>query len=264
VALTSTTKRIFERLETLGKSHAAFTADLTSAKEVDELIRAVYARFGRIDIVVTNAGMVQQGIEFRSSRIEKITDEDWQRHLALNVTTAFNVIRAVLPPMQQQQFGRIVNVSSVTGPLVVNPRSAGYSSAKAAMTGLTRTTAIENASRNITRAVPPGWMERPHPAGKFCEKPRHKGWAHLAAAAACCSCSAALHQRLTLVVDGKRSLNTGAGDTGTNDWSAKTVHRGGRHRPRNGPEFEMLAPILPLPISKRKIAIALLAIKATS
>ena len=121
VALTSTTKRIFERLETLGEGHAAFTADLTSAKETDELIRAVNAKFGRIDIVVNNAGMVQQGTEFKSSRIEKITDEDWQRHLALNVTTAFNVIRAVLPLMQKREFGRIVNVSSVTGPLVVNP-----------------------------------------------------------------------------------------------------------------------------------------------
>ena len=144
----------------MGEGHAAFTADLTSAKETDELIRAVNARFGRIDIVVNNAGMVQQGTEFKSSRIEKITDEDWQRHLALNVTTAFNVIRAVLPLMQKREFGRIVNVSSVTGPLVVNPRSAGYSSAKAAMTGLTRTTAIENASRNITcNAVLPGWIE---------------------------------------------------------------------------------------------------------
>ena len=160
VTLTATTKRIFERLETLGEGHAAFTADLTSAKETDELIRAVNARFGCIDIVVNNAGMVQQGTEFKSSRIEKMTDEDWQRHLALNVTTAFNVIRAVLPLMQKREFGRIVNVSSVTGPLVANPRSAGYSSAKAAMTGLTRTTAIENASRNITcNAVLPGWIE---------------------------------------------------------------------------------------------------------
>jgi 3-oxoacyl-[acyl-carrier protein] reductase len=159
VALTSTTKRIFERLETLGAGHAAFTADLTIAEDVNELIHAVKAKFGRIDIVVNNAGMVQQGTRFKSSRIEKITDEEWQRHLALNVTTAFNVTRAVLPFMQKRKYGRIVNVSSVTGPLVTNPRAAGYSSAKAAMTGLTRVTAIENASRNITcNAVLPGWI----------------------------------------------------------------------------------------------------------
>jgi 3-oxoacyl-[acyl-carrier protein] reductase len=160
VAITSTTKRIFERLETLGEVHAAFTADLTVAKDVSELISAVRAKFGRIDIVVNNAGMVQQGIDFKSSRIEDITDAEWQRHLALNVTTAFNVTRAVLPLMQKQKYGRIVNVASVTGPLVTNPKAAGYSSAKAAMTGLTRVTAIENASRNITcNAVLPGWIE---------------------------------------------------------------------------------------------------------
>ena len=159
VALTSTTERIFERLKTLGDGHAAFAADLTITENVDDLVKAVMAKFARIDIVVNNAGMVQQGIDFKSSRIEEMTDEEWQRHLALNVTTAFNVTRAVLPIMQKQEYGRIVNVASVTGPLVTNPRAAGYSSAKAAMTGLTRVTAIENASRNITcNAVLPGWI----------------------------------------------------------------------------------------------------------
>ena len=159
VALTSTTERIFERLKTLGDGHAAFTADLTITKNVDDLVKAVMTKFARIDIVVNNAGMVQQGIDFKSSRIEEMTDEDWQRHLSLNATTAFNVTRAVLPIMQKQEYGRIVNVASVTGPLVTNPRAAGYSSAKAAMTGLTRVTAIENASRNITcNAVLPGWI----------------------------------------------------------------------------------------------------------
>jgi len=160
VAITSTTSRIFERLESLGVGHAAFTADLTLVDAVNALISAVTGKFGRIDIVVNNAGMVQQGTDFKSSRIEDITDAEWQRHLALNVTTAFNVTRAVLPPMQKQEYGRIVNVSSVTGPLVTNPKAAGYSSAKAAMTGLTRVTAVENASRNITcNAVLPGWIE---------------------------------------------------------------------------------------------------------
>jgi 3-oxoacyl-[acyl-carrier protein] reductase len=160
VAITSTTRRIFERLETLGDAHAAFAADLTMVDDVNALINAVKQKYGCIDIVVNNAGMVQQGVDFKSSRIENITDSEWHRHLALNATTAFNVTRAVLPLMQKQEYGRIVNVSSVTGPLVTNPKAAGYSSAKAAMTGLTRVTAIENASRNITcNAVLPGWIE---------------------------------------------------------------------------------------------------------
>lgn len=159
VVLTSTTTRIYERLESLGGDHAAFTADLTSAKQTDELVAAIKAKFGRIDIVVNNAGMVQQGTRTKNSRLEKTTDAEWQRHLDLNVTTAFNVTRAVLPFMQRRKYGRIVNVASVTGPMVTNPRATGYSAAKAAMTGLTRATAIENASRNITcNAVLPGWI----------------------------------------------------------------------------------------------------------
>ena len=224
VVLTSTTKRIFERLETLGAGHAAFTADLTIAADVNELIRAVKAKFGRIEIVVNNAGMVQQGTEFKSSRIEKITDEEWQRHLALNVTTAFNVTRAVLPLMQKQEFGRIVNVSSVTGPLVTNPRAAGYSSAKAAMTGLTRVTAIENASRNITcNAVLPGWIQTGSSskeeilAGKATPTKRPGSASEVAAACLFLASEEASYiNGATLVVDGGNSIVEfkGAGD----DW----------------------------------------------
>jgi 3-oxoacyl-[acyl-carrier protein] reductase len=160
VAITSTTRRIYERLAELNGEHAAFTADLTKASDTEKLIKDIRAKLGRVDIVVNNAGMVQVGQAFKASRIEKISDEEWQRHLALNVTTAFNVTRAVLPFMQRRKYGRIVNVSSVTGPLVTNPRAAGYSSAKAAMTGLTRTTAVENAQFNITcNAVLPGWIK---------------------------------------------------------------------------------------------------------
>jgi 3-oxoacyl-[acyl-carrier protein] reductase len=159
VAIASTTARIFERLETLGDAHAAFTADLTDAEAARKLVRDVKSKFGRIDIVVNNAGMVQQGKRTKSSRLEKIDDAEWERHLALNATTAFNVIRSALPFMQRRGYGRIVNVASVTGPMVTNPGSAGYSSAKAAMTGLTRSVAIENAKLGITcNAVLPGWI----------------------------------------------------------------------------------------------------------
>ena len=224
VTLTSTTKRIFERLETLGAGHAAFTADLTIVEDVNELIRAAMAKFGRIDIVVNNAGMVQQGTEFKSSRIEKITDEEWQRHLALNVTTAFNITRAVLPFMQKQEFGRIVNVSSITGPLVTNPRAAGYSSAKAAMTGLTRVTAIENASRNITcNAVLPGWIATASSskeeilAGKATPTKRPGSASEVAAACLFLASEEASYiNGAMLVVDGGNSIVEfkGAGD----DW----------------------------------------------
>ena len=224
VAMTSTTKRIFERLETLGSGHAAFTADLTMVEDVSQLVNAVQGKFGRIDIVVNNAGMVQQGINFKSSRIEDITDAEWHRHLALNVTTAFNVTRAVLPLMQKQEYGRIVNVASVTGPLVTNPKAAGYSSAKAAMTGLTRVTAIENASRNITcNAVLPGWIETASSskeeivAGKATPSRRPGTASEVAAACAFLASEEASYVNgAMLVVDGANSIVEfkGAGD----DW----------------------------------------------
>lgn len=159
VAITSTTSRIFDRLAELGEGHGAFIADLTDAKAVSELMRQVKKTLGIIDVVVNNAGLGQSGKKVQAAPIERMRDADWQRHLDLNVTTAFNVTRAVLPAMQRRRYGRVVNVASVTGPLVTNPRSSGYSAAKAAMTGLTRVTAIENAARGITcNAVLPGWI----------------------------------------------------------------------------------------------------------
>jgi len=159
VAITSTTARIHERAEELGHGASGHIADLTDAGAALALVAEVRKAFGRLDILVNNAGMIQTGRKSIASRIEKISDTEWQEHLRLNLTTAFNVIRASLPLMQRRKFGRIVNVSSVTGPVVTNPRSGGYSAAKAGMAGLTRAVAIENASRNITcNAVLPGWI----------------------------------------------------------------------------------------------------------
>lgn len=160
VAITSTTERIRQRLAELGGDHAAFIADLTRSSEVARLVAETVKRFGQLDIVVNNAGMVQTGMPSAHGLLDQMSDADWRRHLDLNVTTAFNVIRASLPVMRRRKFGRIVNIASVTGPLVAIPLSAGYGAAKAAMTGLTRGVAIENAHDNITcNAVLPGWIE---------------------------------------------------------------------------------------------------------
>jgi 3-oxoacyl-[acyl-carrier protein] reductase len=160
VAITATGKRIFERLEELGKDHFAYTADLVNAGEVAKLIKSIERDLGAIAVAINNAGMVQQGKKSRAATIEKLSDEDWQHQLSINVTTAFNVTRAALPRMQKSRYGRIVNIASVTGPVVTFPRTAGYSAAKAAMTGLTRATALENARYGITcNAILPGWIE---------------------------------------------------------------------------------------------------------
>jgi 3-oxoacyl-[acyl-carrier protein] reductase len=87
------------------------------------------------------------------------TFSDWQRQLEITLNTAFLMTRAVLPAMTARKYGRIVNVSSVTGPLVSNRGSAPYGAAKAAMDGMMRAVAIETAGAGITiNAVAPGWI----------------------------------------------------------------------------------------------------------
>ncbi len=162
VALTSTTARIFDRLTEMpdgGRSHAAFVADLAKPASADRLVAKVQRALGGIDILVNNAGMVQTGHRQKASLFHRIDDSEWARAIELNLNTAFRVTRAALPQMMRRRYGRIVHISSVTGPLVSNPRSAGYGAGKAAMTGMMRALAIEVADKGITvNAVGPGWI----------------------------------------------------------------------------------------------------------
>jgi 3-oxoacyl-[acyl-carrier protein] reductase len=163
VAITSTTDRIKERLAELpggGERHMAMVADLTAPDAVERLVGEARRGLGRIDILVNNAGMTQTGRPDRSSLFHRISDAEWTEKIELNLNTAFRVTRAVLPGMLRRHYGRIVHIASVTGPLVSNPRSAGYSAAKAAMVGMTRALAIEVADKGITvNAVAPGWIQ---------------------------------------------------------------------------------------------------------
>ena len=161
VAITSTTKRIFDRLDELPRDggHAAFVADLANARAADQLVAKATKALGGIDILVNNAGMVQTGVAHRSRHLHLISDAEWARSLELNLNIAFRATRAVLAQMMRRRYGRIVHISSITGPLVSNPRSAGYSAGKAAMTGMMRALALEVAAKGITvNSVGPGWV----------------------------------------------------------------------------------------------------------
>jgi 3-oxoacyl-[acyl-carrier protein] reductase len=164
IAITSTTERIEDRARELAAEGAdvfAFQADLRDLARTHVLVQEVFARYGRLDILVNNAGMIQVGGPTDTSLpLVELSEKDWDYGIAINLKTAFNVTKAVLPFMLKANYGRIVNVSSTTGPVVSNPRETAYSAAKAGMVGLSRSLALEVARKGITvNAVAPGWIE---------------------------------------------------------------------------------------------------------
>jgi 3-oxoacyl-[acyl-carrier protein] reductase len=163
LALCSTTDRIRERaaaLESAGIPALGVAADLTDSAQANAVVNAALSAYGRIDVLVNNAGMVNVGEAEVQRELAAISDAEWRRGMDINLTTAFHVTRAVLPGMIAGGYGRIVNLASVTGPVVSNPRSGFYSAAKAGMVGLTRSLAVEVARQGITvNAVLPGWIQ---------------------------------------------------------------------------------------------------------
>jgi 3-oxoacyl-[acyl-carrier protein] reductase len=162
IVITSTTDRIHARareLDGTGEQVLSFVADLTVETEVQRLVDSIISRRGRIDILVNNAGMSQTGRPTESKSLMETSFAEWQNQIAITLHTAFRMTRAVLPSMTKQKYGRIVNVTSVTGPLVSNWGSAAYGAAKAAMDGMMRAVAIETGMDGITiNAVAPGWI----------------------------------------------------------------------------------------------------------
>jgi 3-oxoacyl-[acyl-carrier protein] reductase len=163
VMLSATTARIQDRVSELrgaGFDAAAVTADLTDADAAAGLVAAAQQQWGRLDIVVNNAGMVSIASPvFEAGAVHSMDLATWQASLTRNLTTAFLVTRAALPAMIERGWGRIIMVSSVTGPVMAIRADAGYASAKAGMVGLTRATAVDAAGHGVTvNAVAPGWI----------------------------------------------------------------------------------------------------------
>lgn len=142
-----------EACRALGVKAEIFAADVSLPEECARLFEEVLAAFGRVDVLVNNAGVT------RDNLILRLSEEDFDKVLDTNLKGAFFCCKAAARPMMKQRFGRIINLTSVVG-LRGNPGQTNYSASKAGLIGLTKSLAKELASRGITaNAVAPGFID---------------------------------------------------------------------------------------------------------
>jgi len=146
-------ERTAKDLEATGVPIAAVVADAASREDCDRLVDTAKQRFGRLDVLVNNAGITRDGL------LVRMKDDDWARVMETNLRGAFLMTRAAAKVMMRQKAGRIINIASVAGAMG-NPGQANYSAAKAGLIGLTKSTARELAHWSIlVNAVAPGLIE---------------------------------------------------------------------------------------------------------
>jgi 3-oxoacyl-[acyl-carrier protein] reductase len=142
-------------IKNLNRQAMAIMADVSSSADVTKMVETAIAAYGKVDILVNNAGITRDQLTM------KMTDEEWDKVLAIDLKSVFLCTRAVLRPMLKQRSGRIISMSSVVG-IIGNAGQANYAAAKAGIIGFTKTIAKEVASRGITvNAVAPGFIDTP-------------------------------------------------------------------------------------------------------
>ena len=157
-----------------GKPHgvkvAYHGADMSKPAEIADMMTYAAAQFGQVDILVNNAGIQHV------ARIEDFPIEKWDAIIAINLSSAFHATRLALPAMKAANWGRIINVASVHG-LVASAEKSAYVAAKHAIVGLTKVTALENATSGITcNAICPGWVLTPLVQKQVDAKAAANGW----------------------------------------------------------------------------------------
>lgn len=146
-------KETVEAVKALGREARAYRCDVSDSAQVKEATDGILEAFGQVDILVNNAGITRDGLLLRMS------EENFDAVLDTNLKGAFLMTKAFYGHMMRRRTGRIINISSVAG-LTGNPGQANYSSAKAGLIGLTKTTAKELAARGVTcNAIAPGFIE---------------------------------------------------------------------------------------------------------
>jgi 3-oxoacyl-[acyl-carrier protein] reductase len=160
VVLGATTERVHERALELGDDAVGVVGDLTDPPAAQALVDEALRRWGRLDVVVANAGMVSSASGWDvDAPVAELAPADWDVAIARNLTTAFLTCRAAAPVLVERGYGRVVVVSSTTGVVNAMPGQSSYAAAKAALGGLARTLALEVVGHGVTvNVVAPGFI----------------------------------------------------------------------------------------------------------
>ena len=142
-------------IQGMGRRSVAIKVNVADLKDVERMVEAIVEQFGRIDILVNNAGIT------RDRLILRMTEEDWDAVLDVNLKGTFNCTKAAIRYMSKQKSGKIVSIASVSGEMG-NPGQANYAASKAGVIGFTKTIAREFAGRGINvNAIAPGYIQTP-------------------------------------------------------------------------------------------------------
>ncbi|MDP2920002.1 MAG: 3-oxoacyl-[acyl-carrier-protein] reductase [Dehalococcoidia bacterium] len=144
---------VVAQIKQMGHPSMVAMGDVSQSVDVNRIVDTTVAAYGKLDILVNNAGIT------RDQLVLRMTDEDWDKVMAVDLKSVFVCSRAALRHMIRQRWGRIVSISSIVG-IIGNVGQANYASAKAGIIGFTKATAKEVASRNVTvNAVAPGFID---------------------------------------------------------------------------------------------------------